>query len=198
MRTLAEHQALYDKVQVRRAKLEAERLKPPLIRFWDGDYRYRGAVAGERSGNFEFIENDTGTANIQLPLEHHLAKWVMDYKGRSKRNVHITIDKQGMRWSGLMDTYTVKRDKSGDAWLDVTFQHDFEQAKHILCWANPFLRPDIAQFPKAWVIFGPAKFCLLLTLFVNLFRLESSLWTIPDNPLDPLEWMWGPSFFPRF
>jgi hypothetical protein len=198
MRTLDEHQALYDKVQVRRAKLEAERLKPPLIRLWDGDYRYRGAVAGERSGNFEFIENDTGTANIQLPLEHHLAKWVMDYKGRSKRNVHITIDKQGMRWSGLMDTYTVKRDKSGDAWLDVTFQHDFEQAKHILCWANPFLRPDIAQFPKAWVIFGPAKFCLLLTLFVNLFRLESSLWTIPDNPLDPLEWMWGPSFFPRF
>ena len=28
-----------------------------------------------------------------------------------------------------------------------------------------------------------------MTLFVNLFRLETSLWTLPDNPLDPFEWM---------
>jgi hypothetical protein len=27
-----------------------------------------------------------------------------------------------------------------------------------------------------------------MTLFVNLLRLETSLWTLPDNPLDPLEW----------
>lgn len=196
VRTLADHTAFRDQVMAHRAEMERDRIAPPLIRLWDGDYTYRGTVAGEREGDFEFIENDVGTASIQLPLDHHLAQWIIDFKGREKRNVHLTIDKSGLRWSGVMDSYTVKRDKYGDCWLDVTFIHDFAQARHILCWANPFLRPDIAQFPKAWVVFGPAKFCLLLTLFVNLFRLESSLWTLPDNPLDPNEWMWGPSFFP--
>ncbi|AGI61707.1 minor tail protein [Mycobacterium phage BTCU-1] len=117
-----------------------------------------------------------------------MAKWVMNFKGRAKRNVIITIDKQGARWSGFMDHYRVVREENGDCYLDVVFKHDYEHAKHILVWCNPFLRPEL-QFPKLWIIFGPAKWCLLLTLFVNILRLETSLWTLPDNPLDPSEWM---------
>lgn len=194
MTTLEKHQELWDTIQARKAWQEAERLKPPVIRLWDGDMKLRGEVAGERGGSFEFIENDTGTASIQLPLDHYLAQWIMDHKGRQKRNVIITFDKQGARWSGFMDNYKAVRDQYGDAYLDVSFVHDYEQVKHILCWANPFLRPEL-QFPKLWVIFGPAKWCLQMTLFVNLLRLETSLWTLPDNPLDPNEWM-GPSFNP--
>ena len=193
--TLDEHQALWDWSVDRRATLEAARLKPPLIRLWDGDYRLRGEVAGERAGEFEFVENETGVGSIQLPLDHYLARWIMEFSGREKRNVHITFDKQGARWSGCMDRYRVVRDTYGDCYLDVWFKHDYEQAKHILCWANPFLPAEIAQFPKVWVIFGPAKWCMLMTLFVNLMRLETSIWTLPDDPLDPNEWM-GPSFNP--
>lgn len=194
--TLGESQALWDKIQLRHCKLEKERLKAPMVRFWDGDYTLRGEVAGERGGQFEFIENETGVASIQLSLDHYLAKWVMNHRGRAKRNVHMTIDKQGARWSGCMDHYRVVREENGDCYLDVVFKHDYEQTKHILCWANPFLRAEF-QFPKLWVVFGPAKFCLMLTLFVNILRLETSLWTLPDNPLDPTEWM-GPSFIPTF
>lgn len=195
--TVEDHQNLWEWHLARKAKLEAERLKPAEIRLWDGDYVLRGQVAGDRGHDFEFIENDTGTASIKLPLDHYLAKWVMDHKGRSKRNVHVTIDKQGARWSGRMDHYIVSRDKYGDAFLDVWFKHDYEELKHILCWANPFLRPEF-QFPKLWVLGPvPAKWGLLLTLFVNLMRLESSLWGLPDDPLDPTEWM-GPSFWPGF
>ncbi len=186
--TLEEHEAVWNIIQARRALAEANRLKPPQIRFWDGDMTLRGEVAGWRAHDFEFVENDTGSASIQLSLDHYLAKWVMNHKGRAKRNVIVTFDKQGARWSGIMDTYSVVREKGGDAYLDIVFKHDYEQAKHILCWANPFLRPEV-QFPKLWVIFGPAKWCLLMTLFVNLFRLETSLWTLPDNPLDINEWI---------
>jgi hypothetical protein len=35
----------------------------------------------------------------------------------------------------------------------------------------------------------------MTTLFVNIMRLETSLWTIPDDPMDITEWM-GPSFWP--
>jgi hypothetical protein len=192
--SLADHQRVWDSCAAWKADREAKRLAPPVIRFWDGDYNLRGQVAGERKGTFEFIENDVGTASIELPLEHYLSKWVMDHKGRTKRNIHMTIDKQGARWSGCMDSYRVVRDKKGQAFIELTFKHDLEQAKHILCWANPFLRPEF-QFPKLWIIFGPAKWCLLTTLFVNLLRLETSLWTLPDNPLDISEWM-GPSFWP--
>lgn len=185
--TLEAHNDLWKLVQQRRAKQEMERLRPPLIRLWDGDINLRGVVAGERAGSFEFIENDTGTAFLQLPLDHYLAKWVMNHRGRAKRNVHVSFDKQGARWFGCMTTYRVVREESGDAYLEINFKHDYEQAKHVLCWANPFLRPEL-QFPKLWIIFGPAKWCLLMTLFVNLLRLETSLWTLPDNPLDPSEW----------
>ena len=184
----------WDTVRARQQQRERERLRPPLIRLWDGDYTLRGEVHGERAGDFEFIENETGTASLELSLSHYLAKWVMNHKGRTKRNVHVTFDKQGARWAGRMESYRVVRTKEGDAYLEILFKHDYEEAKHIYCWANPFLRAEF-QFPKMWVIFGPAKWCLLLTLFVNLLRLETSLWTLPDNPLDITEWM-GPSFWP--
>ena len=192
--TLAHHQELWEEVTLRKQKREKDRLAPPFIRFWDGDYNFRGVVSSWREVEFEFIENETGTAVIQLSLNHYLAKWVMNHKGRSKRNVHVTIEKQGARWSGCMDNYKVVRTKEGDCYIEITFKHDFEQLKHILVWSNPFLRPEF-QFPKLWIIFGPAKFCLLTTLFCQLLRLETSLWTLPDNPLDINEWM-GPSFWP--
>ncbi len=186
--TLEESEALWKWALDRRAWMEAERLKPPLVRLWDGDYTLRGEVAGWRAIDYEFIENDTGTASIKLSLDHYLAKWVMNFRGRAKRNVHVTFDKQGSRWSGIMDHYRVVNTKDNDSYLEVVFKNDYEQAKHILCWANPFLRPEL-QFPKLWVIFGPAKWCLLMTLFVNILRLETSLWTLPDNPLDINEWI---------
>ncbi|OHT67763.1 hypothetical protein [Mycobacteroides chelonae] len=190
----ARAQSVWQFAQNRRRFLEKERLKAPLVRLYDGDMTLRGELAGERTLEYEFIENDTGTASIQLSLSHYLSKWVMDFKGRAKRNVHVTIDKQGTRWSGRMKSYKVVRTEEGDAYLEVTFLHDFEEIKHIYCWANPFL-PAAVQFPKMWIIFGPAKWCLLMTLFVNILRLETSLWTLPDNPLDINEWM-GPSFNP--
>jgi hypothetical protein len=196
LETLEDHQNLYQWHLDRKARLEAERLRPAQIRLWDGDFTLRGEVAGERGGDFEFLENETGTASLQLPLDHYLAKWVMDHTGRLKRNVFVTFDKQNARWSGCMDHYTVKRDKYQDAYLDIVFKHDIEQSKHILCWANPALRPEL-QFPKLFVLAGPSKWCLSVILFLNLLRLESSIWAIPDDPIDPTEWM-GPSFWPGF
>lgn len=192
--SLKEADALWEKIQLRRCKLEQERLKEPDVELRDGDFRLRGLVAGYRMLEWEFEENETTTATMHLPLNHYLAKWVMNHRGRAKRNVIVVIEKQGARWSGLMDHYRVIKEDSGDAYLEVVFLHDFEQTKHIRVWCNPFLRPEL-QFPKLWIIFGPAKWCLLVTLFVNLLRLETSLWTLPDDPTDINEWM-GPSFNP--
>lgn len=192
--TLEEHQRVWRYTEDRKADREKQRLAVPLVRLWDGDFVLRGVASGWRELEFEFIENDVGTASLTLPLDHYLSKWVLNHKGRFKRNVHITIDKQGARWSGRMDHYKVVRRDSGDAYVEIAFVHDIAESRHILCWANPFLRPEF-QFPKMWILFGPAKWCLLTTLFVNILRLETSLWSLPDNPLDVTAWM-GPSFWP--
>lgn len=193
--SLSDHEELWEKVMSRRRWLEQIRLSKPVVELFDGDFNLRGQVAGERGGDFEEVENDVGSASIQLGLDHYLAKWVMNHKGRQKRNVHIVIEKQGVRWSGRMDNYRVVKDDRGDCYVDITFKHDMEELRHIRIWANPFLRPEF-QFPKLWVIFGPARFCILFTLFVNLcLRIEGSLWSVPDDPGDINEWM-GPSFWP--
>lgn len=196
LKTTQESEALWKLVQHRHAKRELQRLKPPTCELRDGDYKLRGEVAGELLLEFEFIENEVGNATIQLSLDHYLAKWVMNHRGRNKRNVHAVIEKQGARWAGCMDHYRVVKEKDGTAYLEIVFLHDFEQTKHIRVWCNPFLRPEV-QFPKLWIIFGPAKWCILVTLFVNLLRLETSIWTLPDDPTDLTEWM-GPSFNPGF
>ncbi|AVP42154.1 minor tail protein [Mycobacterium phage SuperAwesome] len=192
--TESDAEALWAKINKRRWDREQARLKPAEVELRDGNFRLRGLVAGERLLEWEFIENETGTATLQLSLSHYLAKWAMNHRGRAKRNVIIVIEKQGARWSGMMDHYRVVKTDSGDQYLEIVFLHDFEQTKHIRVWCNPFLRPEL-QFPKIWIIFGPAKWCLLVTLFVNLLRLETSLWTLPDDPTDINEWM-GPSFNP--
>ncbi|AEJ93326.1 minor tail protein [Mycobacterium phage Kipper29] len=192
--TESDAEALWAKINKRRWDREQARLKPAEVELRDGDFRLRGLVAGERLLEWEFIENETGTATLQLSLSHYLAKWAMNHRGRAKRNVIVVIEKQGARWSGMMDHYRVVKTDSGDQYLEIVFLHDFEQTKHIRVWCNPFLRPEL-QFPKIWIIFGPAKWCLLVTLFVNLLRLETSLWTLPDDPTDINEWM-GPSFNP--
>lgn len=186
--SVTEVDRFYSNIERRRTQMEKYRLAQPLVRLWDGDFKERGVVGEWRAIEFEFIENDTGQAVLELSLTSPYAGWIMDHLGRDKRNVIITIDKQGARWSGFLDSYKVVKTKEGDRFLSVTFLHDYEQTKHIVCWANPFLRPEF-QFPKLWVLFGPAKWCLLMTLFVNLMRLETSLWSLPDNPLDPMEWM---------
>src|ERR1700757_2979895 len=48
MQTESAHQALWDGIQSRRVATEAARIAPPLVRLWDGDFNFRGTVAGWR------------------------------------------------------------------------------------------------------------------------------------------------------
>lgn len=179
--------ALYDRIQKRKAQWEEERLAPPLIRLWNGDMILRGEVAGELAGGFKFEENETGTGYLRLPIDHYLAMWVADHRGRDKKNVIVTFDKSGSRWSGFMDNYKLVKTKQGQKYLEITFKHDYEHLKHIRCWSNPFLPAEL-QFPKIWMCFGKSDWALATTLFANILRLESSAWMLPDDPMDASQW----------
>ena len=172
------------------AKYEKEkehRRIPPLVRIWDGDYNLRAICKRENEANFVVLENETGTGQLDLPLDYFLTRWIADVRGRSTTNVHITVDKDGARWSGRLEGFKILKDESGRKFMRCMFKHDYEELKYILAWSNPFLPAEI-QFPRLWVLFGRARWALKTTLLCNLIRLEASLWMLPDDPLDPDQW----------
>ncbi|MCW2092522.1 UNVERIFIED_ORG: hypothetical protein M2328_005802 [Rhodococcus erythropolis] len=173
-----------------RARLEDERearLQPPLVRLWDGDWNLRGVVKQEISGSFQYIDNETGTGVLDLPLEYYLSKWLIDVEARSTTGVHVTVDKDGSRWAGRMGSCKIIKDESGRKFVRLMFRHDLEELKHLLAYCNPWLLPEI-QFPRLWVLFGRARWACKTTLLVNIMRVESSIWALPDDPLDPTKW----------
>ncbi|UXE03742.1 minor tail protein [Gordonia phage ObLaDi] len=171
--------------QARRAR----RITKPIIRLWDGNWVYRGRVSNAISVNFQFKYNATGVAVIELPLDSFLAAWVLDIDNRTT-NIHITMDKDGARWGGRMKSAEVQINSDGTEQIVLTFAHDFEELNYILAWCNPFL-PAIVQFPRLFALAGPSIYMLKLALFLNLLRLFTNLWALPDDPLDPEEWVSG-------
>lgn len=156
------------------------------MRLWDGDWVMVGRVAGEMSGEFRWTLNNSGTGTVVLPADHYLAQWAVQFHNR-KRNVHITCDKDGARWSGRLQKISVKKTDSGERTCTLTFLHDYEELKHLLVWANPVL-PAAVQFPRAFTLAGPSVWALKLAMFLNLMRNQNSLFTLPDNPLDFGQW----------
>lgn len=175
--------------QNNRRRRRARRINQPIIRLWDGDWNYRGRIANAIRANFQWKYNETGVAVVELPLDHYLSRWIIDVDGRSTRNVHISLDKDGARWTGRMKSATVSVDDEVEK-LVIEFAHDYEELKYILAWANPFL-PAMLQFPRVFALAGPSCFILKLALFCNLLRLNGNLWSLPANPLDINEWAAG-------
>jgi hypothetical protein len=164
-----------------------ERLFPPLVELYDGDWNLRGVCNNENSAKFQVLKNETGTAEIELPLDYYLSEWLADVDERQGTNVHLRMEHSGARWTGRMAQLKVVKGADGRKVLRAIFKHDYEELKHILVWSNPFLPAEL-QFPKMWVIFGKARWALKTTLLCQLMRLESSLWMLPANPMDLAQW----------
>lgn len=186
----AELDSIWDAAVERKESRARKRREPPLVRLWDGDWNLRGRVTGEYAAEFEFKLNDTGAGKVDLPFDHHLAQWVSRYWERDVQNVFITVDKDGARWSGMLDKCTTDQDESQLRVTHLEFLHDYEQLKHIDVWPNPFT-PASVQFPKQFILAGPSVYTLKTALFLNLFRIQGNLWRLPDDPLSFNGWLQG-------
>lgn len=182
-----DYDAVFEQITAKIKAEQDQRLVPALIRVFDGDWNLRGECHQEIGASFTFIDNETGTATLDMPADYYLSTWLADVDSRLTTNVFVTMDKDGARWSGMMDELQVIKDETGRKIVRVLLKHDYEHLKHIIAWSNPFLPAEI-QFPRLWVCFGSARWALKTTLFCNLLRLEASLWMLPDNPMDPDQW----------
>ena len=109
---------------------EALRKQYPFIRYWDSEWDLHHLGGMERKASFSWISNDSGPGQIELPFDSPAAQWIHDHQGRVSRgegrNVHITVDYCGARWSGRMDKYYVESREDGDSVLVVDLLHDYE------------------------------------------------------------------------
>lgn len=157
------------------------------IRIWNGNWELFGVVSGEYSYEFTFLNNDAGTAQVELPVDHWISQSLLNPEDWPTSSMYITFDKDGARWSGRIETFQVKVDYKGDQVVTLYATHDYNKLRELIVWANPFLPAEV-QFPKAWMLFGPARWTVATTLFVNLLRKNNSLWMIPDDPLNFKQW----------
>lgn len=170
----------------RQARIDARR-KPALIRLWDGDWNLKGRLVDAIRAKFQWKLNDTGVGVVTLPIDHWLAAWALNFWGRPKKNIHITMDKDGARWSGRLKSARLTKEKTGQRYVELNFLHDYEELKHIYVWPNP-LTPAAVQFPRTFMLLGPTRWALKTALMLNVWRLEGSAWALPDDPLDIREW----------
>lgn len=163
------------------------RLQPAEVLLFDGDWNLRGRCTNENKASFQLLRNETGMGELELPLDYYLSEWLADVDARGTTNVHVIVNKDGGRWGGRMAELIVDKGSDGRKVVRAIFRHDYEELKHILVWSNPFLPAEI-QFPRMWVIWGRARWALKTTLLCQLMRLESSLWMLPADPMDPAGW----------
>lgn len=170
---------------------ERIRRTPPDILLWDGEWQLQHVISGiEQQASFQWISNDTGPGQIEIPFDHPAAQWVHDDLGRIERgegrNVHITVEYCGARWSGRLDKAVVESGEDGDDVLVMDFAHDYENLKFYSVW--PAWCLPAAFQPRAWLLAGPVDWVLLTTLHLQLVREHNPLITIPDDPIDPSLW----------
>lgn len=166
---------------------ERSRREPPLMRIWDGDWHLHGVLSTEYSAEFTWIDNAAGSGLTEIPLDDPIARWIWSVKDRiengEKRNVHITVDKDGARWSGRLHDHTVEKREDGTRVLVVRWMHDMENLKYYQIWSNPFF-PAALQFPRTFILAGPSIWCLKTALFLNIMREQESVWHLPDDPMN--------------
>lgn len=171
---------------------DRRRREPPVLRLWDAEWHLQHVISGiEYSASLQWISNDTGPGQIEIPFDHPASQWIHDSLGRidrgEGRGVHLTSEYCGTRWSGRLDKATVESREDGSTVMVLAFAHDYENLKFYSVWSNPWLGSPL-QFPRSWCLAGPVTWVLLLSLHVNLIREHNPLVTIPDDPLDKDLW----------
>lgn len=186
--------------ELTRLKYEAMRLAKPLIRIWmnNPDASNAGAVYVGRvdfddtvKGSFPFKNNVPTEGVFEIRDDHYIAMWLKKLPNDPtlRKNVIITVDFYGgeKRWSGMLDKWEVKS-RDGVRTLEVTFQDDLTFLQYLLAPPNPVLPIPIFQFPRIFMLAGPAKWAVSMAILINLSRVEGNWWTLPDDPFDWESW----------
>jgi len=148
---------------------------------------------GEISASYEDLASDTGQVMIKILYDNWLADWMV-HQTRNVEDLHILIDPNPYqqdwrtRWGGKIDEIHVKHDEDGVHTIELHALHFREHAKRLLVAANPIFPPEV-QLPKMWILAGPCRSIVSLTMWINLARTFFPALSIPTNIFNPAAWI---------
>lgn len=146
------------------------------IRVWDRNYDLRGFCNDYITATVEFARNRVGPGQIVVPGD---SEWGPVMMRCWREVVPITVDVNGKRWSGRVDTCERTWDANGLTYT-ATLVSDYAWLQSIYCWPSPYA-PLGAQLPKSMNKIGPAITCMKEYLRANLDRLQIPLWPILND-----------------
>lgn len=195
--------------------------KRARIRLYDGNWKFRGTLSAMHDGQWDRQYNDTGTITTELPIaqskrnpytgnniddfdqwaaemEDHrstfLAHWALDQDARGTSNIHIIIEKDGIRVGGSTDPksgVTLKESATDGDRVILTFLDDTQDLKHVHMAAAPFFPVSVIQQPKVQFLWAPTDWGGLATLGMNVLRNQATNFNMDLDILDPSTWTGG-------
>ena len=193
--TLTATRAATDAIRTRRKALQRSQTE---ISLYTNPQTGHGLVFRGRLNVLDAIKHDwpkkhnvSSTGYVTVRASHFLAKLIMKIPNDSteRKNVVIRVDRFGgaWRWTGVLHHWKAET-KDGNDLVTIFFNEDMQFTQFVLCPPNPLLPIPVFQFPRDYFVFGPTRWCVATTLFLQLIRLEGNLWTLPDDPFDLTSW----------
>jgi hypothetical protein len=176
------------------------RVKKPLIRLWDKEFRFISALENVDSWSWEELANDDGEAKVTFAGGAGNNAWIRDvvtHQTKIGEDLHITFDPDPdkphdwkNRWGGKV---LIIEDVEQISEVAETTLHCISNRRHlrgILLGANPIFPMEI-QIPKMFLWGGPTAFTCASATFINLFRLQTlnGFYPIPRNIFAPDTWL---------
>ena len=175
----------------RRLDRERKRLQPAQLMLYGAQsvgWGFKGRLEGLYADSVEWEVNAAGKGEVRLPDDHHLGQWCARHTEREKKNVMLRVEKDGARWTGLLENVTMEPDAHGRHTCVLTFLEDFEQLNHLPVLSNPLSIPEI-QIPEPWQLLAPAIWNLKVLAMLNLGQAYSIISGLPDDPMDFESWL---------
>lgn len=190
---LSEHpmaalQYMYNKDEVRK-RSAAQR---PMVRLADKNLTIKGELTEEMSCEYEELAADTGQARYIVRYDN----WLVDYmvnETRIDEDLHLLIDpiptqrSWRTRWGGKVHTINIQRHEDGTSTVELIALSMREHAKKLLFAAMPFFPPEVQPI-RMWIMPGPIRTVMFMSMFVNLARLFVPGLSFITNPFNPGSW----------
>lgn len=165
----------------------------PLIRIADKNLDVMQELIGEISASYEELMSDTGICSITIRYDNWMSDWMI-HQTLDVEDLHILIDPNPnkpdwrTRWGGKIDTIDIKHDDKGIHTIVLHALSFREHAKRMLFGANPIFPPEV-QLPRMWIMPGPTRTILSISMFINLARIFFPALSVPTNVFNPGAWI---------
>lgn len=161
--------------------------KRPNVIVYDKNWESNIPIFNETACKVGRKLNDTGEGNLRIFGNDSVYDFVIDELGEWE-DLHVRIQFAFFEWTGKVTKVIDECNSDGFEYIELKIVHEFEHAKKVVCFANPFF-PAEFQWPKIWAYGGPAQTGITSLLFLNLLRRFALPWTFSDNLFDPASWI---------